>query len=173
MGNEQNIDNVTNEREYNVNDNVREKVLSQVSEYRLEKIQEFLFGGMCGYFGDSKVFVVPAIRQVERFTYIWLNDLDDSTRKAIFRYMLGHEGDTRTRGYSDFTGSPLWVYESSLIKQARGYTCERCKTKYNPAHLVVHHKTYEHLGSELLHPEDVELLCTDCHMDTHGIRRTK
>ena len=169
---------VKKEEKNNVNDNVgevesslRREILQEVTEYKLSIIQHFMFGGPNKNFGDCTVFINPAIRQIERFTYIWFNELSEESRKIIINFCIGDDNDTRSRDYKDYLNSPIWKYSSSIIKLVKGYTCERCSQQSNPTHLVVHHKTYAHLGSELYHLSDVELLCTDCHMKVHGIER--
>ncbi len=44
--------------------------------------------------------------------------------------------------------------------------CERCGSKNK---LVVHHKNYDNVFHE--DPEDLELLCTDCHESEHKIKK--
>lgn len=148
---------------------LRGEVLKEISEYRLDRIEEFLFGGN-KFMGDCGAFINPAIKQIERFMYVWMNDLSEGARKKIV-CDLTHTSDNERRPYSWFTNSPLWKYESSVLKMLCNYTCGSCREKYNPAHLVVHHISYEHIGSELDHPEDIAVLCTDCHLAIHGIRR--
>lgn len=143
----------------------KEGVLKEISEYRLDRVEEFLFGHN-HFMSDCGDFLVPAIKQLERFMYLWLNDLSDESKKCIVTKTTWGK-----RPYHDFLNSPLWKYESSILKMMSNYTCERCGGKYNPAYLVVHHKSYEHIGSELTHLEDVQVLCKVCHADVHGIRR--
>lgn len=169
---------VEKERDNNDNDiveqcgfNPRSDVLKTITEYKLGIIQDFMFGGPNKFFGDCTVFVNPAIKQVERFMYIWRSELDEEARKQIINFQLYYDGDLRTREYKEYTCSPAWRYISSVIKLIRGYTCEKCNKQFNPAHLVIHHLTYAHLGSELEHLDDVAVLCTDCHLKVHGIRR--
>lgn len=150
---------------------LRKKVLNEISEYKLRVVQEFMFGGPNKLFGDCGVFINPAIKQAERFLYVWMSEMSDESRKSIVNYRLGYEKDERTRAYKDYLNSPVWKYTSSVIKILKGYKCENCGKKYAPAHLVIHHNTYAHIGSELNYLEDVALLCNDCHMAVHGIRR--
>ena len=175
------IDNdiVHKEEKNNDNDNVVDyetemwkNIRDEITEYKQDIIQQFLFGNN-KFFGDCTVFVNTAIKQVERFTYIWMSELSEESRKIIINYYLGSPTDDRTREYKNYTNSPVWKFISSIFKIIRGCTCEECKEQFNPAHLVVHHKSYAHLGSELNYPEDVAVLCTDCHMKIHGIRRKK
>lgn len=173
MGKKQHNVNVAKAKENNVNvsksSNLRAKVLEKISEYKLNFIQDFMFGGSNMYYGDAGVFVNTGIKQAERFFYIWITELDEETRRMIINYILGDDEDSRTRAYSYYTNSPAWKYYSTLYKTLCGWTCNRCGKRSNPAHLVVHHKTYEHMGSEILYPDDMELLCRNCHMDEHGV----
>lgn len=171
------IDNVIVDKRKKDNDNVivenkdiRKMVLKDISEYKLGIVQDFMFGGPCGHFGSCLEFINPAIKQVERFTYIWMNELSEETRKAIINYWLTSENDARPREYSCYLNSPVWKYVSSVIKLAKEYTCEKCGKKYNPAFLSVHHMSYAHLGSELEHLDELAVLCRTCHMKVHGIR---
>lgn len=179
MGKEQHIDNDivdSNVRENNVNDNVRGSyvrkiVVEDISEYKLIKIQHYLFS--YGGFDDYKSTINLTLKNLDKFVYEWYHELDEATRLVIAGMYLEYDGDSRARPYKEYTESPIWKYTSSVIKCMRSYTCERCKKKSNPAHLVVHHKSYKHLGSELQHLEDMELLCNTCHLEEHGIRRNK
>lgn len=166
-------DNARSEMWQEICKDAREDVLEEISEYKLRLIQRFLFGGPSKQFGDNIVFINPAIKQIERFTYTWMNDLSEESRKSIINLTMYDSDDTRTRDYSCYTNSPVWKYISSVIKMYSNYTCANCGKKYNPAHLVVHHRSYAHLGSELDHLNDLAVLCTDCHMKVHGIRREK
>lgn len=180
MGKTTHIDNdiVEPKVRYNVNDNVRESesllrkmVITDISEYKLIKIQQFLFNR--GSYDDCKSSINLAIKNLDKFVYMWFTELDEATRGVIAGMYLEYDGDSRRRPYKEYTESPIWKYTSSVIKCMRNYTCEKCKEQSNPAHLVVHHKTYKHLGSELQYPEDMQLLCNDCHLEEHGIRRKK
>lgn len=169
-------DNVAKAKKNNVNDNVvesvvRKMVVDDISEYKLIKIQQFLFN--YGGYDDCKSSINLAIKNLDKFVYVWYTELDEATRGAIAGMYLEYDGDGRSRPYKEYTDSPIWKYTSSLFKFMRNYTCEKCEKQFNPTHLVVHHKSYNHLGSEIQHPEDMQLLCTDCHLETHGIRRTK
>lgn len=61
--------------------------------------------------------------------------------------------------YQRYTRSPHWrAFRLEAIKNAGG-KCSLCQTTDN---LVVHHKHYETLGKETF--DDVEVLCSKCHM---------
>ena len=65
--------------------------------------------------------------------------------------------------YQDFLKTPYWVSVSDHMKSLTPY-CALC-TVISP--LEVHHCTYEHLGNEWQHLEDLIVLCHGCH-DWHS-----
>ena len=156
-------DNVNLKGKDNVNDNVREETFERykpnVSDYRLATIEDFLYKSYS--YGSSRDLINPAIKQLERFLSVWLTDLDGRDRELI---------STGVK-YKDYTESPLWKINSLIVMVERSFTCERCHQQYRPAGLVIHHKSYEHIGSELLYKDDVELLCNHCHMEEHNIKK--
>lgn len=149
----------------------RKDVLSDITEYKLDIIQRFMFGGTSKHFGDIRPFVYQSIKQVERFTYIWMTELSEETRKNIINFYLWPNKADEARDYKDYLASPVWKYISSVIKLYKDYTCDMCEKRCNPAQLAVHHCSYAHLGSELNHLEDLAVLCNNCHMKVHGVRR--
>lgn len=67
--------------------------------------------------------------------------------------------------YHEYIKSQEWHEKSDEIKQQRGYRCQLCNVSGFASSLHAHHKTYERLGEE--HPEDITILCTDCHRIFH------
>jgi hypothetical protein len=68
----------------------------------------------------------------------------------------------RVKFYKNYLTSPDWrARRNARLHHAR-WCCERCGQR---RHLHVHHRTYERLGCERL--EDLEVLCLDCHEQTH------
>ncbi len=59
--------------------------------------------------------------------------------------------------------SKEWRKRRLEALEAGGYICARCEDTDN---LQVHHLNYDRLGAEL--PEDLEVLCIDCHREAHG-----
>lgn len=59
--------------------------------------------------------------------------------------------------------SAEWKVFRMTIMAQRGAKCEQCPSVRN---IQLHHMTYERLGNEL--PQDVMLLCDDCHRGIHG-----
>lgn len=65
--------------------------------------------------------------------------------------------------YLTYIKSEKWKLFSAAIKHERGNKCENCG--YN-RRLHAHHLTYERLFNEL--PQDIKILCHDCHEKVHG-----
>lgn len=86
---------------------------------------------------------------------VWLSNPDEFRLK----------GDQRW--YREiYLNSIYWVrYVRPFMLGRADHKCESCGQRN--ATLDVHHKTYERLGFEL--PEDLEVLCRDCHEIEHGI----
>lgn len=66
--------------------------------------------------------------------------------------------------YHSYLKSSWWIARKAAIIRYRGAWCERCGSTDR---LELHHRTYERLGYEL--PEDVELLCWNCHRREHQL----
>lgn len=66
--------------------------------------------------------------------------------------------------YEEYIRSPWWRARKAAVIRYRGERCERCGCTH---WLQLHHRTYERLCREL--PEDVELLCDQCHREEHGL----
>lgn len=80
-------------------------------------------------------------------------------------YRCAIEAAAETIGLKAWYKSARWKDTTKLVRLLRT-NCECCGTFEN---LQVHHTTYRHLGSEVLHLEDVRLLCDTCHRNTHGM----
>lgn len=61
--------------------------------------------------------------------------------------------------------SPLWKQTTKLMR----YLHPRCEVCGTTSSLQVHHKTYKHLGTEILHIEDLMVLCDRCHREAHDL----
>jgi len=70
----------------------------------------------------------------------------------------------RDLNYNEYMNSIYW----NIIKQYVWYSNRKCLICGLKKHLQVHHKNYFHLGYEILHLEDLELLCFRCHTKEHG-----
>ena len=67
--------------------------------------------------------------------------------------------------YSGNLLTPEWKAKRYWMIRHGVRSCVRCGAYKTSFH--VHHLTYERRGNEL--PEDLELLCADCHRGEHGI----
>lgn len=72
---------------------------------------------------------------------------------------------TKRQRYALYLQSPIWKAKRLTILEDRGYKCENCQSRRS---LQVHHLTYVRVGKEL--PEDLRLLCRNCHEKVHGIK---
>lgn len=66
--------------------------------------------------------------------------------------------------YREYIQSPEWHERAEAAKERAGHRCRLCNIKGS---LHAHHRTYERLGKEL--PEDITVLCDDCHAKFHDI----
>jgi hypothetical protein len=67
----------------------------------------------------------------------------------------------RSMPYANFLKTPYWLAVSHHVKTERPW-CSLC-TEPMAGPLEVHHRTYEHRGSEWIHLEDLTVLCRECH----------
>lgn len=75
------------------------------------------------------------------------------------------ENLTHKEKYRRYLKSAKWKNFKRILIKERGHKCQDCGEKYRP--LDGHHITYERLFNEL--PEDVRLLCHQCHMKEHNM----
>lgn len=71
----------------------------------------------------------------------------------------------RGDGYRTYLGTVQWEAQRDLALQRDDYRCQNCASSER---LVVHHRTYAHLGDEW--PEDLVVLCWSCHEWEHQRR---
>jgi len=73
----------------------------------------------------------------------------------------------RAMPYKEFLKTDYWaIVRDDLI--ATVGKCQLCSARNG---LRCHHNSYEHHGSEQLHPEDLTVLCDRCHMYFHRTER--
>jgi len=70
--------------------------------------------------------------------------------------------------YQRHIRSMKWQRFKRRVKATRGNCCEHCGA--SGVRLEVHHITYERLGNEL--PDDVRVLCHECHVAADAARRS-
>jgi len=91
-------------------------------------------------------------------------------RNGQGRYAIGSDncresecGTPIAQPYEEYRDTDHWRFIAEAAKWASGYKCGLCG---HETQLETHHKTYEHLGHET--PDDVIVLCRDCHAKHHG-----
>ena len=70
--------------------------------------------------------------------------------------------------YTDFLNTKYWKIIQKYKLYTVGYQCQLCNSKKQTLH--IHHKTYEHRGSEYLFLNDLIVLCEKCHQKYHNIK---
>ena len=64
--------------------------------------------------------------------------------------------------YEQYIKSAKWRNISAAMKKFANFTCQRCRNKFHPSELEVHHLNYDRLGNE--RPSDLQVLCrATCH----------
>lgn len=110
-------------------------------------------------------FIVSEYRS-NRWSPIYKNQtLPDTPKEKIRKKKFVKKENGKTE-YDEYLKSVQWKnFKLSLIL-IRGKKCEACGATNK--RLDGHHLTYERLGNEL--PEDVQLLCRNCHENIHNRR---
>lgn len=88
-------------------------------------------------------------------------ECQDCDRKGLERV---EKRVIRQEDYREYLNSDHWKKTRAAALQRAGNKCQGCGGTYD---LQVHHKTYARRGHE--RPEDLEVLCRNCHKDEHGI----
>lgn len=89
----------------------------------------------------------------------WLRLQPDTL--ALIQRRVGERLD-----YNKHIASRYWKDLCARLTHNRGPRCERCSATQLLEDLHLHHKTYLRFGKEL--DDDVQLVCSDCHMRIHG-----
>jgi len=66
--------------------------------------------------------------------------------------------------YKIFLETYYWKIVSTEVKKRADKRCQLCNSSYS---LQVHHRTYDHHGSEALYMNDLICLCKKCHETFH------
>lgn len=67
--------------------------------------------------------------------------------------------------YHEYLKTPRWKVIADEVKKRAGWKCQVCNSSLD---LHTHHRTYDHLGDELSHMDDLICLCSRCHRIFHG-----
>jgi len=68
----------------------------------------------------------------------------------------------RPANYAKYIASTKWRNIASAMKTHSNFICQRCKTKFHPGELDVHHRNYDSFGNERM--IDLEVVCrAKCH----------
>lgn len=80
----------------------------------------------------------------------------------VANHITDQYGNSKTN-YQEYLKTQRWK-QIKAIKLSYNNKCQLCGSKDN---LQVHHSTYEHVGDEKNHLEDLIVLCKDCHAKFH------
>lgn len=118
----------------------------------------------------AESFAIEAIahRRLQRILVQFPNTTPKETWDALpilfWRRILISE-ILRSLPYDEFLQTPYWIAVSEHAKAEQPW-CVLC-TEPMDGPLEVHHRTYQHRGSEWLHLGDLTVLCGDCHQTFH------
>lgn len=73
--------------------------------------------------------------------------------------------------YRAYIQSDEWKARATAAKEAAGWRCQVCNRPSTAVVLDAHHRTYERLGHE--RPDDITVLCRDCHELYESNRRVR
>lgn len=140
-----------------------------VREEGLKPLQDILLGKTIGKASKKK-----AIKCLENINFIlspnnnWNKTIGIGERMSILHSLTKEYKEEiaekiKLMSYPDFLKTPYWKAISIYMK-IRAKKCELCGSKFE---LHTHHKTYEHHGYEMLHLNDLQVLCGLCHYEHH------
>lgn len=84
---------------------------------------------------------------------------------SVFK-TINHYGNSR-ENYEEYLTSKQWKQIRAMMFN-KIHKCQLCGSKEN---LEIHHNSYEHVGEEKNHLEDLVVLCHDCHSLFHHQKR--
>jgi 5-methylcytosine-specific restriction endonuclease McrA len=85
-------------------------------------------------------------------------------KRASISYEETHASENKTK-YERYLETNKWKRIAKDARAQAKYKCQLCGEKNQPLH--VHHNTYDHIYREARHPEDLIVLCKDCHTNLH------
>lgn len=81
------------------------------------------------------------------------------------------EEKKRRKEYDAYLNSTAWKAVRNAAFRRANFKCEQCGVNHIDATLQVHHLTYAHFKHE--RPEDVVVLCVECHAAADERRRNE
>jgi hypothetical protein len=121
--------------------------------------------------GHQVRIIQHATSALNNFVRNGIPDMFHFPREDMDKIIRAIEQDRRTQAqretlegmpYDAYLKTEAWqIRRSQALKDAKN----RCQLCYSTKLLNVHHKTYERRGHEL--PEDLIVLCNDCHAKHH------
>ena len=91
---------------------------------------------------------------------------DDDISEILGAAKIRIEKREKKLSYQEYINSDEWKKKASEAKKRANWRCQICNKHQSKIPLHTHHRTYENLGNEK--PEDLTVLCEDCHALFHG-----
>lgn len=100
----------------------------------------------------------------------WRDDFSSIVNEVFNIFYYFTESDIKRiveqLDYKEYLKTSYWKVTRERALRKAHYKCQLCNSNEN---LNVHHKTYEHKGSEIRHMDDLIVLCQKCHSKFHEI----
>ncbi len=124
---------------------------------KLKLTQKTIYDNVKNEYGHLEDVPIPLLKYY--ILYETLSRIDDhALQKAARKVYALHD-------FYDKKKNPYWL----ILSQYLIYVKKQCKICKKPARLMLHHRTYKHLGIEYKHMEDFDVLCWKCHIEERRI----
>lgn len=146
-----------------------------VEQWHAKEILQFLNAHNCPV-GPTDSFknIGQAILRYRGLPWKSLSKKDAKKLILVFQFTqksLDGRKYHRSDEYIKYLQSPEWKAFKAIIVQERKNKCEQCESDGKNTCIDLHHITYVRLGHEL--PQDVKLLCRNCHEAVHQRKFTR
>ncbi len=122
-------------------------------DVKLKAIQGIICKNVINEHGPLEDIPIPMLKYY--ILYEALSNIDDNILQKAARKAYNQND------YYDKKKNPYWL----ILSQYLIYVKRQCKVCKKPTRLMLHHRTYKHLGIEYKHMEDFDVLCWKCHID--------
>ena len=120
---------------------------------KLKITQKIIHDNIIKKYGSLEDIPIPILKYY--ILYETLSRIDDNLLQKAARKVYNQYD------YYDKKKNPYWL----ILSQYLIYVKKQCKICKKPTQLMLHHRTYKHLGIEYKYMEDFDVLCWKCHID--------
>jgi len=140
------------------------QLLNQRTMNTIKRLLAYLFGGSNKGAMVSKMLIRDWLQPEKIKTPVSItstyNNLKGMYKLCDKKAIQAH---VRAMDYTEFLSTPYWYVVYKYLKLH-----EQCKNCGSVRALELHHKSYKHIGLEILHESDMEVLCHTCHTKHHA-----